>query len=90
MSTGARPSKTGIVSNQFHSLGEKVKDDQSGFSQTLGVTPIWKEARNQGKVTATVSFPDSNPDNASAATYAVYSGGTLANSKLHNLNFRSR
>ncbi|PIC98744.1 alkaline phosphatase family protein [Sporosarcina sp. P29] len=87
MSTGARPSKTGIVSNQYHSLGEKVKDDQSGFSQTLGVTPIWKEARNQGKVTATVSFPDSNPDNASAATYAVYSGGTLANSKLHNLKF---
>lgn len=87
LSTGARPSKTGIVSNQFHSSGEKVKDDQSGFSQTLGVTPIWKEARNQGKVTATVSFPDSNPDNASAATYAVYSGGTLADSKLHNLKF---
>ncbi|PID24326.1 alkaline phosphatase family protein [Sporosarcina sp. P7] len=87
MSTGAEPSKTGIVSNQFHSSGEKVKDDQSGFSQTLGVTPIWKEARNQGKVTATVSFPDSNPDNASAATYAVYSGGTLAESKLHDLGF---
>ena len=87
MSTGAGPSKTGIVSNQFHSSGEKMKDDQSGFSQTVGVTPIWKEARNQGKVTATVSFPNSNPDNASPATYAVYSGGTLANSKLHNLKF---
>ncbi|WP_313237766.1 alkaline phosphatase family protein [Sporosarcina ureae] len=87
MSTGAGPSKTGIVSNHFHSLGEKVKDDQSGFAQTLGATPIWKEARNQGKITATVSFPDSNPDNASAATYAVYSGGTLADSKLHNLKF---
>ncbi|PIC82605.1 hypothetical protein CSV73_11440 [Sporosarcina sp. P1] len=87
LASGAAPSKTGIVSNQFHSTGEKVKDDQSGFAQTLGVTPIWKEARNQGKVTATVSFPDSNPENASAATYAVYSGGTLADSKLHNLKF---
>ncbi|WP_303969404.1 alkaline phosphatase family protein [Sporosarcina ureae] len=87
MASGAAPSKTGIVSNQFHSSGEKVKDDQSGFAQTLGVTPIWKEARNQGKVTATVSFPDSNPENASAATYAVYSGGTLADSNLHHLKF---
>ncbi|ARK24281.1 hypothetical protein SporoP37_06100 [Sporosarcina sp. P37] len=87
MATGAGPAKTGIVSNQFHSSGEKVKDDQSGFSQTLGVTPIWKEARDQGKVTATVAFPDSNPDNASAATYAVYSGGTLADSELHDLSF---
>lgn len=89
MATGAGPSKTGIVSNQFHSEGEKVKDGQSGFSQTLGVTPIWKEARNQGKVTATVAFPDSNPDNASAATYAVYSGGTLSKSKLHELKFET-
>ena len=87
MATGAYPSKTGVVSNQFHSQGEKVKDDQSGFAQTLGVTPIWKEAKNQGKVTATVSFPDSNPENASAATYAVYSGGTLADSELHELKF---
>ncbi|WP_317645013.1 alkaline phosphatase family protein [Sporosarcina sp. GW1-11] len=87
MATGAGPAKTGIVSNSFHSTGEKVDNDQSGFSQTLGVTPIWKEARNQGKVTATVAFPDSNPDNASAATYAVYSGGTLADAKLHELKF---
>ncbi|WP_432352018.1 alkaline phosphatase family protein [Sporosarcina sp. A2] len=87
MATGAQPVKTGIVSNEFHTLGEKTKDNQSGFSQTLGVTPIWKKARNQGKVTATVAFPDSNPDNASAATYAVYSGGTLAQSALHNLKF---
>lgn len=87
MATGASPAQTGIVSNQFHTLGEKVKDDTSGFSQTIGVTPIWKEAQNQGKVTATVAFPDSNPENASAATYAVYSGGTLAQSKLHDLTF---
>ncbi|WP_153731697.1 alkaline phosphatase family protein [Sporosarcina obsidiansis] len=87
MATGANPAETGIVSNEFHSAGEKVKEGQSGFSQTLGVTPIWKEAENQGKVTATVAFPESNPDNASAATYAVYSGGTLAESKLHDLEF---
>ncbi|EGQ26112.1 hypothetical protein HMPREF9372_1882 [Sporosarcina newyorkensis 2681] len=87
LATGASPSKTGIVSNQFHSTGEKVKDDQSGFSQTLGVTPVWKEARKQGSVTATVAFPDSNPENASAATYAVYSDGTLGKSKLHDLEF---
>ena len=87
MATGAGPAKTGIVSNQFHTTGEKVKDNQSGFSQTIGVTPIWKEAKNQGKVTATVAFPDSNPENASAATYAVYSGGTLAEAELHDLKF---
>lgn len=87
MATGAEPAKTGIVSNEFHTPGNKIKDDQIGFTQTLGVTPIWKEASNQGKVTATVAFPDSNPENASAATYAVYSGGTLAESHLHNLKF---
>ncbi|MGG0644619.1 alkaline phosphatase family protein [Sporosarcina gallistercoris] len=90
MATGARPAATGIVSNEFHSQGKKLKDDQSGFSQTLGVTPIWKEAKNQGKVTATVAFPDSNPNNSSSsATYAVYSGGTLAESALHDLKFSS-
>lgn len=87
MATGAGPARTGIVSNHFHSAGEKVKVGQSGFSQTLGVTPIWKEARNQGKVTATIAFPASDPANASAATYAVYSDGTLADAKLHNLKF---
>ncbi|GKV68880.1 hypothetical protein NCCP2716_13780 [Sporosarcina sp. NCCP-2716] len=87
MATGASPAQTGIVSNQFHTTGDKVKTDTSGFSQTVGVTPIWKEAENQGKITATVAFPDSNPENASAATYAVYSGGTLADSKLHDLKF---
>lgn len=87
MATGAGPATTGIVSNHFHSEGQKVKTDQSGFSQTLGVTPVWKEAANQGKTTATVAFPGSNPENASAATYAVYSGGTLAQSKLHSLSF---
>ena len=87
MATGAVPAKTGIVSNHFHLLGEKIDDDESGFSQTLGVTPIWKEVQDYGKVTATVAFPGSNPANASAATYAVYSGGTLANSDLHNLTF---
>lgn len=89
MATGARPAATGIVSNEFHNQGKKIKDDQSGFSQTLGVTPIWKEAENRGKITATVAFPDSNPDNSSAATYAVYSGGTLAESALHDLKFSS-
>lgn len=89
MATGAGPAATGIVSNEFHNQGRKLKDDQSGFSQTLGVTPIWNEAKNQGKVTATVAFPDSNPENASAATYAVYSGGTLAESALHDLEFSS-
>ncbi len=89
MATGASPSQTGIVSNEFHTYGEQVKDDTSGFSQSIGVTPIWKEAQDQGKVTATVAFPDSNPENTSAASYAVYSGGTLAESKLHDLNFKA-
>lgn len=87
MATGAGPEKTGVVSNQIHTPEDKVNDDQSGFAQTLGVTPIWKEAVNQGKVTATVAFPDSNPENSSAAAYAVYSGGTLSSSHLHNLKF---
>lgn len=87
MATGAGPDKTGIVSNQFHTKDKKVNSGQSGFSQPLGVTPIWKEARDQGKVTATVAFPDSNPENSSAATYAVYSGGTLAKSRMHKLKF---
>lgn len=88
IATGAGPAKTGIVSNHYHTEGRKVDDNQSGFAQTLGVTPIWKEAENQGKVTAAVAFPGSNPMNAAAATYAVYPGGTLAESKLHTLEFQ--
>lgn len=76
IATGASPAATGIVSNQFHSEGQTVKEDQSGFTQTLGVTPIWKKVKDDGKVTATVAFPGSNPNNASAATYSVYPGGT--------------
>src|SRR5690606_19443684 len=71
IATGANPAKTGIVSNQFHSEGEKVKAGQSGFTQTMGVPPIWQAAKEQGKITATVAFPGASPGSEAAATYAV-------------------
>lgn len=90
LATGAYPQKTGIVSNHLHLEGEEVQEDQSGFAQSYDVPPIWQVAQQQGKTTATVGFPGSNPEKNAAATYAVYSGGTLAKAKVHKLKFTEK
>ncbi|MFK2826081.1 alkaline phosphatase family protein [Bacillus sp. B190/17] len=89
MSTGAYPEKTGFVSNSFHHHHTKISDTENAFQAKVAVSPLWKEARKQGKVTATVGFPGSNPPNGVKANYAVYYGGVLAESSLHTLHFKT-
>ncbi|KXH84040.1 alkaline phosphatase family protein [Sporosarcina sp. HYO08] len=87
ISTGAKPGKTGMISNNLHQPGTKLTDKDSAFFSPLQATPIWAEAKRQGKTTATVLFPGSNPEEGNAATYAIYYGTTWAESALDDLTF---
>lgn len=87
MSTGAMPDKTGIISNNLHLPNTNLTTYQSAFFSPLTATPIWSEAREQGKTTATVLFPGSNPTKGNQATYAVYYGTTWNESALEDLKF---
>ena len=88
ISTGANPEKTGMISNNLHKPNTKVSDKQSAFFSPLDVTPIWAEAKKQGKTTATVLFPGSNPEEGNQATYAIYYGTTWNDSALEKLTFK--
>jgi len=88
ISTGAKPEKTGMISNNLHKPNTEISDQQSAFFSPLDVTPIWAEAKKQGKSTATVLFPGSNPEEGNQATYAVYFGTTWNDSALEKLNFK--
>ncbi|QGS68068.1 hypothetical protein CV093_03685 [Oceanobacillus sp. 143] len=88
ISTGAKPEKTGMISNNLHKPGTKLTEKQSAFFSSLDTIPIWAEARKQGKTTATVLFPGSNPEEGNQATYAIYNGKTWAESDLNNLTFK--
>lgn len=88
ISTGAKPGKTGMVSNNLHKENIELNDQQSAFFSPLDVTPIWAEAREQGKTTATVLFPGSNPEEGNQATYSIYFGTTWNDSALEELTFK--
>ncbi len=87
ISTGAMPEKTGMISNNLHLPNTDLTNYQSAFFSPLTATPIWSEAREQGKTTATVLFPGSNPTEGNQATYAVYYGTTWNGSALEDLKF---
>lgn len=89
ISTGAKPNKTGMISNNLHQSGGKLTDKQSAFFSPLGATPIWSEAKKQGKTTATILFPGSNPEDGNQATYSIYYDETWAESALETLRFKS-
>ncbi|WP_191567555.1 alkaline phosphatase family protein [Metabacillus idriensis] len=85
--TGANPSKTGVVSNWYHLPGTKLTDGIAGFNAPIEVNPIWREAREQGKTTATVGFAGANPEVGEQADYTVGYGKTWTGSSYDSLNF---
>ncbi|MFD1929275.1 alkaline phosphatase family protein [Sporosarcina siberiensis] len=87
MATGAMPGKTGMISNHLRMSNTDLADNKSAFFSPLDATPIWAEAKKQGKTTATVLFPGSNPSQGNKATYAVYFGTTWAKNGLDDLTF---
>jgi len=87
ISTGAMPGKTGMISNNLRMPNTDLADNKSAFFSPLDATPIWAEAKEQGKTTATVLFPGSNPTEGNKATYAVYYGTTWAKNGLDQLTF---
>lgn len=89
MSTGAKPAKTGVVSNQFHDPEKRFNNKDDAFHTTLDVAPIWSVASQQGKTTATVAFPGANPETKNqSADYTVFYGDTWAKSSLDKLSFQ--
>ena len=88
ISTGAKPGKTGMISNNLHEEKKGLTGQKSAFYSPLETTPIWAEARKQGKTTATVLFPGSNPMDGNEATYSVYYGKTWAGSSVEKLKFK--
>ena len=88
MSTGANPEKTGMISNHLRMPNMDLSTKKSAFFSPLDATPIWAEAREQGKTTATVLFPGSNPEEGNKATYAIYYGTTWAENALEPLKFK--
>ncbi|PWW20553.1 type I phosphodiesterase/nucleotide pyrophosphatase [Cytobacillus oceanisediminis] len=89
IATGTTPSETGMVSNKWQDPHKELANGESAFHQPLDKSPLWKEAKKNGKTTATVLFPGSNPDAGSQADYAVYYGETWAESSLNKLNFKA-
>ena len=89
IATGALPAKTGMISNNFHDSGKKLTNKENAFYSSLQAAPIWEEARKQGKTTATILFPGSNPKEGHEATYSIYYGKTWATSRLHQLKFNN-
>ncbi|MBX9975257.1 alkaline phosphatase family protein [Cytobacillus firmus] len=88
IASGAAPSETGMVSNKWQDPQKELANGESAFHQPLDKSPLWAEAKKNGKTTATVLFPGSNPDAGTQADYAVYYGETWAESSLDNLQFK--
>ncbi|MCM3706218.1 alkaline phosphatase family protein [Cytobacillus firmus] len=88
ISSGAAPSETGMVSNKWQDPTKELANGESAFHQPLDKSPLWAEAKKNGKTTATVLFPGSNPDAGEQADYAVYYGETWAESSLDTLQFK--
>lgn len=88
IASGAAPSETGMVSNKWQDPNKELANGESAFHQPLDKSPLWAEAKKNGKTTATVLFPGSNPDAGGQADYAVYYGETWAESSLDKLQFK--
>lgn len=63
--TGAPPSKTGIVANQFHERGSPFGTHTTGFLAPIGSETLWEAARRQGRRVAVLLYPGA--DGAGAA-----------------------
>ncbi|MBS4220943.1 alkaline phosphatase family protein [Bacillus sp. FJAT-49711] len=89
IATGARPSSTGMVSNEIHKPNKNIANRDSAFFSSLDAEPMWSVARKEGKTTATILFPGSNPEYGNKADYAVYYGDTWAESDFVSLDFKN-
>jgi hypothetical protein len=88
ISTGATPKQTGVVSNQWHDPNKRLQNTDDAFHAKLEVAPIWVEAREQGKKTATIAFPGANPAAGKQGDYSIYYGETWSPSSLESLRFK--
>ncbi|RFU61107.1 alkaline phosphatase family protein [Peribacillus glennii] len=88
IATGATPSKTGFVSNQWHEPETELLNTKDAFKNRLQVNPLWVEAKKQGKTTATVAFAGANPTAGHQGNYSVYYGETWSPSNLEKLSFK--
>jgi len=57
MVTGAKPEKTGIVSNTFHKRGDAIDKSTRGFNEEIDADTIWEAALRQGKKVGAITFP---------------------------------
>lgn len=55
--TGALPSRTGIVANQFREPGSPFGTHATGFVATVGTETLWEAARRQGRRVAVLLYP---------------------------------
>ncbi|PLT28768.1 nucleotide pyrophosphatase/phosphodiesterase family protein [Peribacillus deserti] len=88
IATGARPSKTGIVSNQWHESKKILTNKDDAFQTESAVPPVWTEAEKQGKTTATIAFPGANPKDGKQGDYSIFYGETWSPAALESLQFK--
>ena len=89
IATGATPKETGIVSNQWHEPNKALENKDDAFQKKIQVPPLWVEAREQGKTTATIAFPGANPKDGKQGNYSIFYGETWSPSNLDTLSFKS-
>ena len=63
--TGAPPSKTGIVANQFREIGSPFGASTTGFLAPIGSETLWEAARRQGRRVAVLLYPGADATAAS-------------------------
>ena len=61
--TGALPSKTGIVANQFRDPRMPFGKQTSGFVASIGSETLWEAARRQGRRVAVLLYPGADGTN---------------------------
>jgi len=101
ISSGCFPSKTGIISDKYHS----TQDDLTGYVSSLNepemaVEPVWRTAMRHGLRTAAVFWPGAGPDlpeqsalrqpfggAQDTADYSVAYGESYAPSAQHTITF---
>lgn len=88
IATGTKPNQTGIVSNHFHKPNKALDNDESGFQVESEVPPLWVEAREQGKTTATIAFPGANPKTGKQGDYSIYLEKSWSPSNLETLTYQ--
>ncbi len=61
--TGAPPSRTGIVANQFRERGSPFGTHTTGFLAPIGAETLWEAARRQGRRVGVLLYPGADGTN---------------------------